>query len=81
MALFMIFATEAHAKYVAESVTAAMGLPTAPENVTQYWNHVRQRQTDNKFTLLWPGDNALIPPDAPPFTIEEYNLAWYSDSL
>lgn len=73
--LYMVFDNLADAQHAADGITAGLGLPTAPENVTVRWNHVRQRN-DGKFIVMWPGRNDLIPPDAAPFAIEEYDKSW-----
>lgn len=76
MALYMVFDNRSDAQTVADGITSALGLPTAPDNVTKRWNNVQQR-LDGKFVLMWPGQNELIPPDAPAFIIEEYSPAWF----
>ena len=79
MALYLVFDLQADAQTVADGITAALGLPTGVQNVTTHWNNVRQR-LDGKWVLMWPGRNDLIPPDAPPFSIEEYSHAWFPAS-
>jgi hypothetical protein len=76
MALYLVFDLQADAQAVADGITAALGLPTSPDNVTTRWNDIRQR-LDAKWVLMWPGNNGLIPPDAPQFVIEEYDPAWF----
>jgi hypothetical protein len=76
MTIYLVFESEADAEYTANGITAALGLPTQPENVTTHWNNVRQRN-DGKWVLMWPGRNELIPPDAPSFVVEEYNSTWF----
>ena len=80
MALYLVFDLQADAQTVGDGITAALGLPISPENVTTRWNDIRQR-FDGKWVLMWPGRNGLIPPDAPPFVIEEYDPAWFEASL
>jgi hypothetical protein len=80
MALYLVFDTKPDAQYVGDYITAALGLPTGPENVTTHWNNTWQR-VDGKWVLIWPGRNDLLPPDMPPFVIEEYDPAWVPASL
>jgi hypothetical protein len=76
MALYLVFDVQTDAQSVADGITAALGLPTGPQNVTTHWNNIRQR-LDGKWVLMWPGRNELLPPDTPPFTIEAYDPAWF----
>lgn len=79
MALFLVFSTQADAQTMEAGITALLGLPTQPGNVTTRWNNVRER-ADGKWVVLWPG-NENIPPDAPVFTVEAYQPEWFPDDL
>jgi hypothetical protein len=76
MALYLVFDVQADAQTVADAITGALHLPITPENVTTCWDKIRQRN-DGKWVLVRPEQDDIILTDTPPFTVEEYDVAWF----